>query len=391
MKTVLPVHPFPARMAPDFVLDRLPSRRSDRTLTVLDPMMGSGTIPVLASVAGHRAVGFDSDPLAVLISRTWARPLHRERLLESSARVEEWARAGAHRSWEHKDSETQQFINYWFDDVTQRRLASLSAAIKQEPADLQDALWCSLSRLIITKDAGASRARDVSHSRPHRVRSEASFNVLDRFCASARVVADRHEGLEAKRAGSRRLRLEKGDVRKLAVRRETVDVVITSPPYLQAIDYLRGHRLSLVWMDYTLSELRSLRSASIGSERGLHESGFADEIARSVVKGQLSKRGLAVVRRYVSDLSHALKEVHRVLRPDGIASFVVAEATLEGVPVKISAILEAAAIRQGLSCVEREQRELPASRRYLPPPNSNGTGSLDRRMKTESCLTFQPE
>ena len=31
-------------------------------MTVLDPMMGSGTIPVLAALQGHAAVGLDMDP-----------------------------------------------------------------------------------------------------------------------------------------------------------------------------------------------------------------------------------------------------------------------------------------------------------------------------------------
>ena len=37
--------------------------------------MGSGTIPVLAAMRQHEAVGFDLDPLAVLIAQAWGRPL----------------------------------------------------------------------------------------------------------------------------------------------------------------------------------------------------------------------------------------------------------------------------------------------------------------------------
>jgi hypothetical protein len=391
VSVALPVHPFPARMAPDFVLERLPKKQKGRTLTILDPMMGSGTIPVLASISGHKAVGFDTDPLAVIISRTWAKPLDAAALATNSERVTESARARAHRAWRHDDAETQGFIDYWFDTATQRRLGALAEAIREAPPDLHDALWCSFSRLIITKDAGASRARDVSHSRPHRVRSAASFNVLDRFCASAKAVADRHGALQEKRAGIRRLRLESADARALPLRRETIDAVITSPPYLQAIDYLRGHRMSLVWMGYAMRDLRILRSNAIGSEKGLEKAEVADSIVGRVVGDGLSNRGRAVVRRYVSDLSGTVRELKRVLRDDGYAAFVVAEATLEGIPIKISALLEEAAAHLGLRCMEREQRELPASRRYLPPPNNGGSGALDRRMKTESYMTFRKD
>lgn len=390
MSVALPVHPFPARMAPELALQRLPERRSGRTLTILDPMMGSGTIPVLASVAGHRAVGFDSDPLAVIIARTWAKPLPDDALLASAERVTEWARSRAHRAYQHSDEETQRFIEYWFDLKTQRHLAALANAISREAGELRDALWCSFSRLIITKDAGASRARDVSHSRPHRVRSHASFDPLERFPTAVRAVIDRHSALKARRAGKRRLRLELGDARAIPVRAGAVDAVITSPPYLQAIDYLRGHRLSLVWMGYDLAKLRQLRSESIGTQRGLLESGWHDDVTRRVVGESLSPRGIAIVRRYVLDLSQTLSEIRRVLRDNGSASFVVAEATLEDSPIRISALLEAAAVHNGMKCVGRERRDLPPNRRYLPPPNRGGAGALDRRMKTEWCLSFQP-
>ena len=62
-----PVHPFPARMAPGIALDVLKQRRG--RIRVLDPMMGSGTVLVMAQSRGHVAVGIDIDPLAVLIAK----------------------------------------------------------------------------------------------------------------------------------------------------------------------------------------------------------------------------------------------------------------------------------------------------------------------------------
>lgn len=64
-----PIHPFPARMAPSIVQQRL---RSKEKLRVLDPMAGSGTTIVAARLAGHRAVGFDTDPLALVIAEAWS-------------------------------------------------------------------------------------------------------------------------------------------------------------------------------------------------------------------------------------------------------------------------------------------------------------------------------
>lgn len=47
---------------------------TDEGETVLDPMMGSGTSIVEAFLSGRRAVGFDIDPLALMICRVKTHP-----------------------------------------------------------------------------------------------------------------------------------------------------------------------------------------------------------------------------------------------------------------------------------------------------------------------------
>ena len=382
------VHPFPARMAPQLALERLP-KREKRPLSILDPMMGSGTIPVLAAMNLHKATGFDLNPLAVLIARTWGRPLPVDAFMEAAVEVVQAGRSGQNEPWKHGDAETQAFVDYWFDRPTQLRLASLARAINNQPTRLQDPLWCTFSRLIITKDAGASRARDVSHSRPHRVRDCASFDPVDRFIYAAKVVSKRHQSLGTRRPAPECLHLDRADARSLPLPDESVDIVMTSPPYLQAIDYLRGHRMSLVWMGYTVGELRELRGTTIGSERKLTSvQSWCHEIGAEATPVSLPPRSNGILNRYVLDLDRVMGELVRLLRSHGRATFVVAEATLAGVPVNVSSIVERVALRHGLLCVHRLTRELQENKRYLPPP-TNGTGTLDKRMRRESCLTLK--
>jgi hypothetical protein len=383
----LPVHPFPARMAPELALRQLPTMKR-RKLTVLDPMMGSGTIPILASVNGYSAIGFDVDPLAVLIARTTGRTLRAASFLNAAERVAEWARAHRHKSFRHPDSETHEFIDYWFDDDTQRHLGALAANIGRAPTRLRCALWCAFSRLIITKDAGASRARDVSHSRPHRVRERASFDPIEQFVVAAEAIATRHRLVGDSRAPATALQLGRGDARRLRIGTGTVDAVITSPPYLQAIDYMRGHRLSLVWMGYTVGQLRGIRAGSIGSERGAEVEDHYSEVLSKVSPSGLDTRGQQIVARYINDCGRVIREIHRVLRRGGQATFVVADATVRGVPVLVSDIVDELVKVHRMSCVDRVERAIPTASRYLPPP-TDGSNTLDKRMRVEHCLTYR--
>ena len=169
-----PIHPFPARMAPGIALEAM--GESETPFRILDPMAGSGTVLAVARAKGHRAFGVDLDPLAVLLAGVWTRTVDAVRVKDKAAEVLDRAKVtfGPLPSGQAypagSDDETRKFIRYWFDDYARRQLASLSTAICRVHDDAtRDVLWCGLSRLIITKSAGASLAMDLSHSRPHRL------------------------------------------------------------------------------------------------------------------------------------------------------------------------------------------------------------------------------
>lgn len=381
--TPLPVHPFPARMAPELALERLPKERA-RTL---DQMMGSGTIPVLAGVAGHSATGYDLDPLALLIAEVWGRPLDPDTYLPAAEEVAQQAREIEPLDVPTDDAETREFIERWFDEVARGRLAALTRAIGDQPGTLRPALWCAFSRLIITKDRGASLARDVSHSRPHKVKERTDFDPMAHYVRSAQEVARRHATLGGERPRPDDLVLGRADARELPLEDDSIDMAMTSPPYLVAIDYLRGHRMSLVWMGYTLEELRELRGTVVGTERARTEGEDHEELIEETLGKDGPRRTRGVLRRYLYDLHKIMKETVRVLRPGGSATFVVADATLFGIPVALGDVLHKLAPKVGLEGTERTERELPADRRYLPPPG-HGETDLTRRMRHEICLGY---
>jgi len=58
--------------------------------------------------------------------------------------------------------------------------------------------------------------------------------------------------------------------------------VLTSPPYLNAIDYLRGHRLALVWLGHELGPLKEIRANSVGAERAIPATDTNRDVRRFV-------------------------------------------------------------------------------------------------------------
>lgn len=382
-------------MAPSIALDVIPN--SPQSLRVLDPMMGSGTVLAVARAKGHRAIGVDVDPLATLLSRVWTSTIDADHAQRKASEVLDRAKGkhlltpanGAFPS--HADKETKEFIAYWFDGAARRQLLTLSNAIARvRNKSTRDVLWAAFSRLIITKQSGASRAMDLSHSRPHRAFKRAPAMPFDKFLDATDRVIKSCLDAGTKRRGPA-TQVYDGDARRLPLKACSIDLVLTSPPYLNAIDYLRCSKFSLVWMGWTIEQLRDIRATSVGTEVGM-VSGQDDEIQAIVdslaLRPSLPPRRAAILARYVHDMHSAMKEVSRVLVPGGRAVYVVGENTVRGTFIPNSAIVSKLAEHAGLAMVDRRSRSLPANRRYLPPPTRKADASLDARMRREVILTF---
>ncbi len=392
MSIIQPIHPFPARMAPEIVLGEFATL--PRSAVILDPMAGSGTVLRQASERGFKAIGFDMDPLAVLMARVWNTPIDTNALHDAALRALETAQSldpsKIELSWIDDDPKTRDFVNYWFGPEQANDLRCLSYVLHQMQGTVPDALRVALSRIIITKDRGASLARDVSHSRPHRVRLSNDFPVFKEFSRSALRLAQQLVSQPSRG----RVSIDVGDARDLTgVASASINAVITSPPYLNALDYMRGHRLSLIWFGYQVSALQRIRADSIGAERRIQGNSLAwlaSELAASM-RGveKLPSRERGMIDRYVLDLLALITEIQRVLRRNGKAVLVVGNSCIKGVFVENALAVRAAAERAGLRLESWSERELPPNRRYLPPPSSGESSNLEKRMRTETVLKFK--
>ncbi|TPD95129.1 hypothetical protein FJP65_12700 [Stenotrophomonas maltophilia] len=389
------VHPFPARMAPELALNSLASLPANSV--VLDPMAGSGTVLRQALSLGHNAIGFDMDPLAVLMSRVWTSHFDVEvGRAELASVLEEVAAVDLRRvrlAWH--DEETIQFIRYWFGNKQRRDLTRIAAVFERRRKSVRsqarraalDMLQVALSRIIVTKEQCASLARDTSHSRPHRVTESSNYDVVEGFQRSANQLITRLSINQAANHIQGQVKIGLGDARSIELLDSSVDAIMTSPPYLNAIDYMRGHRLSLVWLGHSIGELRKIRSSTIGAERSFDaQCSVAEAIAASMCDlERLQSKQQRMIIRYAGDLERMMHQAARVLRKGGSATYVLGNSCLKDVFISNSEGVARAGLQAGLSLASIAERDLPASSRYLPVTQS---GNLSKRMRTETILNF---
>lgn len=397
LQKIRPIHPFPARMAPELAWEELPN--DNQRLRVLDPMTGSGTTLVAARLRGHEAIGFDRDPLAVLIAKTWSSNIEVKAVEKKAAEVLERAGRRVDRLTTRSaypdgaDDETKKFLRFWFDVENRKQLTALAMSIHAVRDErLRNVLWCAFSRLIITKKVGVSLAMDVSHSRPHRVYDLAPHLAFDRFVKAVKYitrVSPFDDGSEAPAAT-----VNDGDAREMPLLDYSIDLIITSPPYLNAIDYLRGHKLSLVWMGHSIASIRMLRSTNVGTEMSAKiskEDSVTEKVMARMCSGEpLARHHQGMLRQYVRDLWLLLKECHRVLTATGKGVFVVGDCNLKRTFIANSTAIELVGNEVGFRIEASRRRPLPENRRYLPPPETESSGAaLQKRMREEVILTLR--
>ena len=355
---------------------------------MLDPMCGSGTVLRLAAEAGFGCVGFDMDPLAVLMARVWSTPTDINCLRADAEEVVVEAKSLPADAVEcTTDVETQRFISYWFAPRQELALRRLATVLRGNDNPSGNVLATALSRTIVSKEKMASLARDTSHSRPHRVADSNDFDVYSGFMRAVGHIA-RHLKPEMIRVPAE-ARL--GDARILdGIEDEQFDLVLTSPPYLNAIDYLRGHRLALIWLGFDIGVLREIRATSIGAERIASEARAPIEISQFVKadgERDIDVRHQGWIRRYAFDMQAVLRQVKRTIKEDGVLVMVVGNSFLRGSLIDNAGLVQAIAELGGFRVRRRKSRQIPARRRYLPPPGT-GRNALDARMRTETVLAF---
>ena len=390
-------HPIPARM-PLSVAEHLIERITRSEAVVLDPMAGSGTTLIAARRLRRKGMGFDRDPLSVLIAQSATHDFDSDRLDGLRVRVLKQARNAIQTNEIYIDSvfeqlpeEDQTFIEYWFPKESQQQLLTLKQAIDGEiECPDKDFAWVVFSSLIVAKSAGASHALDISRSRPHKRLEKPVVKPFDGWDRRFKCAIKRLPFLDDGRLDIESV-VQLGDARALPVEEQTVDFVLTSPPYFNAIDYLRGHKFSLIWMGNTLEKLRELRGTMVGTERGLWQldglpSSLEHHLDQAVEKG----RRRAQVRRYLSDIYKVLGEIERVLKPGGLALLVVGSTIINEKRTDAEEIVSMLGESAGLYLVGSVVRRLNATWRSLPPPgNTNKHNFLANRMSREVIVALR--
>ncbi len=388
------LHPFPAPM-PLALARAIIGAATDPESVILDPMAGSGTVLTAARQVGRVCYLFDLDPLSVLMMQVASRTYDTQQVEKEAQRVLSHARALSQdrervdRLFDrHVDEETKKFIRFWFPPKSVRGVFALSREIRHVGSEkIRRILALALSRAIIAKMAGVSKGIDIPHTRPHIAHQKSVPDPLEVFPKRVRELLLRLDDSPPLPMGT--LQVRNADARKLPLRNSSVDLVLTSSPYASAIDYIRAHKFSLVWMGYSISRLRRIRARLIGaenSERAIRPDLVWLEGYLPHDKPEARKR--AVLRRYFYDMDRVLQELHRVLKPGGACVLILGRSTVGGFTVDTPTIIAKLAETHGFEHMASRSRRVNPYTRSLPFLSAKVANPLGKRIERETIVAL---
>ena len=271
---------FPAKFHPP-VAHSLVRSYTAKGQTILDPFCGSGTLLLAAATEGRHAVGTDIDPLAVFITKVKTHRFNPKHLRASWSALQP-AVDNASRS-------SKQYEQYRFADIShdeyQKVIQEESLWVPDIPNIthwFQRYVLVDLSRMLHRIDQTrlprthraffrlmfASIIRKASNADPVPVSGLEVTAYMKKLALTGRRINSfdlfrraTDKGLAAVEAYCQatspqwHISVAQTDATSLTSRvRRTIDAVITSPPYHNAVDYYRRHKLEMFWLGLTATQ-----------------------------------------------------------------------------------------------------------------------------------------
>lgn len=347
------IHKFPAKFFPE--LPRYLIRKySEKGDSVLDPMCGSGTAILEAILNDRIGIGIDIDPIARLISKVKTTPIDPISLkLASDSLIDQIQRVVHDESHEFSIPDFN-YRDNWFRPFVLHELAIILDSINKvqtnqpERKEIGDFFRVVMSSII----------RDVSNADSHCTRTVLRKKVVkkiepgDTISKFEQMLARQQVAMKeftniADTLEIGHVRLPEGTALNTNLEDYSIDLAVTSPPYINAVDYTRTHQLEMYWLGLlNNSPLSHVKRKYIGTETvykkeydHLRTTGYEtlDPILEQIFESD--PRRSYIVYKFFEDMENQLKEMMRVLKPGSRYCVAIGNNLIRGIEVRSDLIL----------------------------------------------------
>lgn len=325
-----------------------------RRITILDPFCGSGTTPLTGALLGHDCRGIEVNPFLAFVSRVKSLPRkwQRAEFLKNLDRIMELSNI-------EKTSPLESFSTFgkkegldkWlFNRGVLRKFASLMNAIDEATPAHHEAF--ALAAIVAAFNCSNAKrdGKGLRYKPNWKERKYSGNDVVSSFKEHALLIIDDVEKypVDARNQPS----IINADARKAigALEEDSIDLVVTSPPYLNSFDYSDVYRPELFLGNYVsdnkgltrirLNTIRSHVQVDWPRETSIECNLLAPILQELEQADNLwNSRIPLMVKAYFDDLNQVIKGIAPKLKRKGQIWMVVSTSAYGGVHIPVDLII----------------------------------------------------
>ena len=290
-------HSYPARFIPQIPLTFIRLFTEEKE-TVLDPMCGCGTTLVEAFLNNRNSIGNDFNPLAALITKVKTTLIDEGEFRYLNKKLGIMKRY-LDLDYRRVDERIKNLPDRKISKIFNRVVISKLEAIRET--------------LLEVKEEGHNDLFDfgrvaLSSTIWSLVENGNEIDVDNLFLKKVKSMQNELKKMSKISTNIPKVEVICGDARKLKVETNSIDLIVTSPPYVNALDYYRVHMYNMLWlgMDFDL-----FRKHEIGGHSHFIINRFR------------------LLSEYLGDMLRSMIEMNRVLKENKLCVIVVGNSSLE--------------------------------------------------------------
>lgn len=378
-------HRYPAKFIPQLVEKLIDEYITDKNAHINDPFVGSGTTIATAISRGFIASGTDINGIAYLTAKAKSTPIEPTYLdKKTNILLSKLRHIDENLPIFHTNSTIEPLIpekhidriNYWFHEENKKELGIILRTIQEEEDEtIRNFFLVSFSHILkncsIWLQGSSKPTRDFKkkpskplatlkkHLRKMKRGNEAFYNIVPQ---EVRENLDKY------------LRIKLNDAREQPVGTESVDLIISSSPYVTSYEYADLHQLSTIWLDFA-DDLKEYRRDFIGtSYKNYEDVDLKSQIANEIVckMQKHSKKTSLEIKSFFYDMQQVFDESYRILKPGGRCCYVIGNTQLKKVDILNAEAFAESLQYSGFIFDRLIIREIPS--KILPQKRDKKTG-----------------
>lgn len=376
-------HRYPAKFIPQLVEKLIDEYVVNGEAHINDPFMGCGTTVVTAISRGFKTSGTDINKIAYLMTKVKATPINPEHL---DRKIKQFL-----TTIKFLDDPNGLFnknikplipkrhidrINYWFKEETINELGIILRIIhKENDLTIRNFFLVAFSHIL--KTCSIWLQGSTKPTRDFKKKSTKPYEMLRRHLKrmqNRNNVFYNIVPLEIKAKLNKFLSIKINDARNQPVPAQSVDLIVSSSPYVTSYEYADLHQLSTIWLNLA-DDLKDYKGKFIGtSYKNYNNRKLRSKIAMDIVydMSEKSKKMAKEIEAFFIDMEEVFDESFRILKLGGRCCYVIGDTKLKGIDILNAEVFAESLQYSGFKLDRIIKREIPS--KILPQKRDEKTG-----------------